>query len=65
MRCSPFQLLIVCACAILKANVKTGPAKTGPAGPLATAMYALHVPSLGFVSCTFIYLEQGDMQDVD
>ena len=27
-----------CACAVLKANNKSGPTKTGPAGPLATAM---------------------------
>ena len=32
-------LLITCACADVKATVKTGPAKTGPAGPLATAMH--------------------------
>ena len=30
--------LIICACAVLKANTETGPTKTGPAGPLATAM---------------------------
>ena len=31
-------LLLFCACAIPKTISKTGPAKTGPAGPLATAM---------------------------
>ena len=32
-------LFIICACAVSKMTVKTGPAKTAPAGPLATAMY--------------------------
>ena len=29
---------IICACAVPNMTIKTGPAKTGPAGPLATAM---------------------------
>ena len=32
-------LFIIGACAVSKMTVKTGPAKTAPAGPLATAMY--------------------------
>ena len=31
-------ILIICACAVPKMTVKTGPAKTRPAGPLATAL---------------------------
>ena len=32
---------------MLKANVKTGPAKTEPAGPLATAMYCVQADLSG------------------
>ena len=33
-----YSLFIICACAVPNLTVKAGPAKTRPAGPLATAM---------------------------
>ena len=33
-----YSLFIICACTVPKMTVKTGPAKTGPAGLLAMAM---------------------------
>ena len=47
-------LLLFCACAIPITILKTGPAKTGPAGPLATAMCMLLV---NFRANIFFYLQ--------
>ena len=42
LRVAPNMLFIICRCAVPKMTVKTGPAKTRPAGPLAAAMLDHH-----------------------